>query len=158
MVALLQDGLAQHGIHDTLLAAGQFAPRGSSGARFAGGMIGDTVGGELGNLGSAVGVGVGYIAGGEAASQASGLPRSMLVGVSATTVYGMHAATRRSEPDRLLFAVPRDELTVHVHQRGMVRVLELVDDESDAHIELEGNRLPVTHSKDVIEHLQEPVR
>jgi hypothetical protein len=31
-----------------------------------------------------------------------------------------------------------------------VRVLELIDNASGARIELEGNRLPVTHSKDVI--------
>jgi hypothetical protein len=31
-----------------------------------------------------------------------------------------------------------------------VRVLELIDNASDARIELEGNRLPLTHSKDVI--------
>jgi hypothetical protein len=31
-----------------------------------------------------------------------------------------------------------------------VRILELIDTASDARIELEGNRLPVTHSKDVI--------
>ena len=31
-----------------------------------------------------------------------------------------------------------------------MRVLELIDNASDARIELEGNRLPVTHSKDVI--------
>jgi hypothetical protein len=31
-----------------------------------------------------------------------------------------------------------------------VRVLELIDNSSDSRIELEGNRLPLTHSKDVI--------
>jgi hypothetical protein len=31
-----------------------------------------------------------------------------------------------------------------------VRVVELIENASGAHIELEGNRLPVTHSKDVI--------
>jgi hypothetical protein len=34
-----------------------------------------------------------------------------------------------------------------------VRVLELIDEASGSAIELEGNRLPVTHSKDVIEAL-----
>jgi hypothetical protein len=32
--------------------------------------------------------------------------------------------------------------------------LELIDTVSGSRIELEGNRLPVTHSKDVIEELQ----
>jgi hypothetical protein len=35
-----------------------------------------------------------------------------------------------------------------------VRVVELVHDASGSRIELEGNRLPVTHSKDVIEALR----
>jgi hypothetical protein len=34
-----------------------------------------------------------------------------------------------------------------------VRVLELIDEASGSRIELEDNRLPVTHSKDVIETL-----
>jgi hypothetical protein len=42
---------------------------------------------------------------------------------------------------------------VKVHQRVNVRVLELIDEDSGSRIELEGNRLPVTHSKDVIEAL-----
>ena len=40
-----------------------------------------------------------------------------------------------------------------VHQRVNVRVLELIDAATGARIELEGNRLPVTHSKDVIQAL-----
>jgi hypothetical protein len=34
-----------------------------------------------------------------------------------------------------------------------VRVLELIDKATGSRIELEGNRLPVTHSKDVIQEL-----
>ena len=74
----------------------------------------------------------------------------MLIGVSATMVYGFAAATRHSEPTSLVFQVPRASLSVKVHQRVNVRVLELIDNASGARIELEGNRLPVTHSKDVI--------
>ena len=77
----------------------------------------------------------------------------MLIGVSATMVYGFAAATRRSEPTSLVFQVPRAGLTVKVHQRVNVRVLELIDNASDARIELDGNRLPITHSKDVIHTL-----
>jgi hypothetical protein len=65
-------------------------------------------------------------------------------------VYGFAAVTRHSEPDSLLFQIPRARLTVQVHQRVNVRVLELIDNDSQARIELEGNRLPLTHSKDVI--------
>jgi hypothetical protein len=35
-----------------------------------------------------------------------------------------------------------------------VRVLELLDEASGSRIELEGSRVPLTHSKDVIEALQ----
>jgi hypothetical protein len=39
-----------------------------------------------------------------------------------------------------------------------VRVLELIDAGSGARIELEGMRLPITHSKDVIQELTEQPR
>jgi hypothetical protein len=63
------------------------------------------------------------------------------------------AATRHSEPSDLVFQVPRAGLTAKVHQRVNVRVLELIDTASGSRIELEGNRLPLTHSKDVIDAL-----
>jgi hypothetical protein len=78
----------------------------------------------------------------------------MLVGVSATTVYGLAASTRHSEPTELVFQVPRVGLSVEVHQRVNVRVLELIDEATGSRIELEGNRLPMTHSADVIDLLE----
>jgi hypothetical protein len=77
----------------------------------------------------------------------------MLVGVSATMVYGLAAPTRRREPTALVFQVPRAGLTAKVHQRVKVRILELIDTASGSGIELEDNRLPLTHSKDVIDAL-----
>ena len=74
--------------------------------------------------------------------------------MSETAVYGFAARTRHDEPTDLAFQVPRSRVTAKVHQRVNVRVLELIDDESGSRIELEGNRLPVTHSKDVIEVLR----
>ena len=53
-----------------------------------------------------------------------------------------------------MFQVPRDRIEVKVHQRVNVRVLELIDESTGSRIELEGNRIPLTHSKDVIEHLR----
>ena len=150
MVGLVQGALAARGITDEVLAAGQFNPRGHTGGMFAGGMAGSEAGGLLGEAGDAVGLGVGSIAGMRAADARSGLPANMLIGVSATTVYGFAAATRHSEPTSHHFRVPRASLSVKVHQRVNVRVLELIDNASGARIELEGNRLPVTHSKDVI--------
>jgi hypothetical protein len=153
MVVLVQGALAARGITDELLAAGQFNPRGHSGGMFAGGLAGSEVGGLLGEAGEAVSLGVGSVAGMRAADARSELPASMLIGVSATMVYGFATATRHSEPTSLVFQVPRAGLTVKVHQRMNVRVLELIDNASDARIELEGNRLPVTHSKDVSTYL-----
>ncbi len=153
MVDLVQAALAESGIEDEVLAAGQFSPRGQSGGMFAGGLAGSEAGGLLGEAGQAAGLGAGSLAGRHAASARSGLPDNMLVGVTATMVYGFAAPTRHSEPTALVFQVPRTGLSVKVHQRVNVRVLELIDDASSSRIELEGNRLPVTHSKDVIDTL-----
>jgi hypothetical protein len=144
MVQLLQHALERAGIDDRIIAAGQFNPRGHSGGLFAGGLAGDELAGSIGG-------GAGSIAGMHAADAASGLPAKMLVGVTPETVYGFEAATRRSEPTALVFRVERAGLTAKVHQRVNVRVLELIDDATGARIELEGNRVPATHAKDVIE-------
>jgi hypothetical protein len=148
MVELFQAALAHHGVEDTVLAVGQFEPRGVSGSMFAGAMIGDEVG-------RSVGLGAGVLAGRAAGRMASGLPSQVMVGVTQTKVYGLEGHSRRKEPGEILFAVPREGLTAKVHQRVNVRVLELVDEETGSRIELEGNRLPITHSKDVLEVLNE---
>jgi hypothetical protein len=153
MVALVQNALSERGIDDQIVAVGQFNPRGHTGGLFVGGLVGGDAGSALGGIGESVGVGAGSLAGMHAADAASGLPANMLVGVSDTTVYGFAAKTRHDEPTALAFQVPRSGVTAKVHQRVNVRVLELIDDESGSRIELEGNRLPVTHSKDVIEAL-----
>jgi hypothetical protein len=154
MVELVQGALHARGIEDRVEAAGQVNPRGHTGGMFVGGLLGGDAGGALGGVGESVGVGAGSLAGMQAADAASGLPDKMLVGVSATTVYGFAAPTRHSEPTALAFQVPRDGVTAKVHQGVNVRVLELIDDASGSRIELEGNRLPVTHSNDVIEALK----
>jgi hypothetical protein len=153
MVELVQGALRERGIDDEVVAAGQFNPRGHTGGLFVGGLVGGDAGGVVGAVGESVGVAAGSLAGMRAADAASGLPAKMLIGASASTVYGFAAPTRRDEPTALAFQVPRAGLTVKVHQRVNVRVLELIDENSGSRIELEGNRLPVTHSKDVIEAL-----
>ena len=154
MLEAVQAALDDRGIDDRLEAVGQFNPRGHTGGGFAGGLIGGDVGGVAGSLGDAVGTAAGYAAGTRAAGAASGLPDWMLVGVSPTTVYGFAGRSRSKEPTDLVFQVPRDRIEVKVHQRVNVRVLELIDDSTGSRIELEGNRIPLTHSKDVIEHLR----
>ncbi|HXO06707.1 MAG TPA: hypothetical protein VN880_01675 [Solirubrobacteraceae bacterium] len=152
MVELVQGALRDAGVQDEVIAVGQFYPRGHTGGLFAGGLIGGDAGGVVGNLGGAIGTAGGSIAGMHAADRASGLPGQMLVGVSENTVYGFAAKSRR-KLDELVFKVDRAGLTAKVHQRVNVRVLELIDDDSGARIELEGNRMTVTHAKDVIKVL-----
>jgi len=153
MVKLMQDALAAQGIQDTILAAGQFAPRGQTGAMLAGGMIGGDLGGAGGAIGEGVGLELGIFAGRVGSSKSSGLPSMMLVGASATKVYGMHAHSRRAEPDTIVFSVDRAGLTATVHQRVNVRVLELIHGDTQSRIELEGSRVPLTHSRDVMDLL-----
>jgi hypothetical protein len=151
IVEVVNEALASAGIDDTVIAAGEFNPRGHSGAGFAGGLIGGDLGDAIGSPAGGIGAAGGYIAGTRAHDEASGLPEWMVVGVSETTVYGF--AGRRSHPKALAFRVPREGLEANVHQRVNVRVLELIETESGSRIELEGNRLPISHSKDVIEVL-----
>jgi hypothetical protein len=153
MVEAVQAALNTQGIDDEVVAAGQFNPRGHTGGLFVGGFAGGEVGDAFGSLGDGVGLAVGSIAGMKAADAASGLPGFMLVGVSPKTVYGFAGRSRRKKPTDLVFQVLREDLTVKVHQRVNVRVLELIHEDTGSRIELEGARLPVTHSKDVIEAL-----
>lgn len=154
MVTAVQTALAQHGVDDEIVVAGQFYPRGHTGGMFAGGMVGGEAGDMLGGVAGGIGVGAGSIAGARAADAASGLPSNMLIGVSSTKVYGFAARNRRDTPTQLVFEAERAGLTVKVSQRVNVRILELVDTASGSRIELEGNRLPVTHSGDVISALK----
>jgi hypothetical protein len=151
IVENVNEALAAAGIEDTVVAAGEFNPRGHSGAGFAGGWIGGDVGGSLGSLGDSIATVGGYIAGTRAHDAATGLPQRMVVGVSQTMVYAF--AGNRAHPKALAFRVPREGLEAKVHQRVNVRVLELIETDSGARIELEGMRLPITHSKDVIQEL-----
>jgi hypothetical protein len=145
MVEMVQAALDQLAVDDRIVAAGEFEPRGHSGSAFVGGLVG----GEAGSLGLAAGsVGAQRYADAE-----SGLPASIIVGVSETTVYGF-AGTRSHLRSGIVFRLDRAEVTAEVHQRVNVRVLELVDRASGSRLELEGNRLPVTHSKDVIDILR----
>ncbi len=153
MVASVQDALRQFEVKDPVLAVGQFLPRGHTGSMFAGGLVGSGIGDAFGSVGDAIGTVGGALAGGHIHDSSSGLPGKMLVGVTATHVYGFAAASRHSPAGAMVFSAQRDDLDVAVHQRVNVRVLELIQKSSGARIELEGNRLPMTHSKDVINAL-----
>ena len=146
MIELVQEAIDGVGLPDRIVAAGEFAPRGHSGSAFVGGLIGDEVAGSVGGA-------VGLIGGQRLSDAESGLPSSMIIGVSDSTVYGF-AGNRTRLHSGILFRLARADVTVEVHQRVNVRVLELIDAASGSRLELEGNRLPVTHSKDVIDHLR----
>ncbi len=155
MVGIVEQALVELGVAEQVVAAGQFMPRGHTGSMFAGGFVGDSLAGSTGSLRDAIGTAGGALAGAKMHDAASGLPSTMLVGVTPTHVCGFAAKTRHSPAGPLVFRVPREGLEVKVHQRVNVRVLELIDSASGSRIELEGNRIPLTHSKDVIDALQE---
>ena len=150
MMALVQQALDRDGIQDEVTAVGEFYPRGHTGGLFAGIMIGGDIGEAFGGVGEAVGLAVGSLAGMKAADTASGLPGKMLIGVSEKGIYGLQSKSRNKEPEDLVFNMPREGTEVKVHKRVNVRVLELIDEASGGRVELEGNRVPMTHSKDVI--------
>ena len=149
MIAAMNAALQREGIDDRVDAVGQFLPRGTTGGMFAGGGVGGDVGGLLGPSGDAVGTVGGALAGARGVAAARGLPPALLVGVSPRWVYGFAGRSRRREPQRLAFRPPRAGLSVSVKQRLNVRVLTLQASDG-SQIQLEGNRLPITHSKDVI--------
>jgi hypothetical protein len=151
MVGVVNEALASARIEDTVTAVGEFYPRGHTGAGFAGGLIGGDIGDAIGGPAGAIGTAGGFVAGVHAHDAASGLPEQLIVGVSDTTIYGF--AGNRRHVKALVFRVPREGTEVKVHQRVNVRVLELIHEATDSRIELEGNRLPITHSKDVIDEL-----
>jgi hypothetical protein len=108
MIELVQRALDRFGIEDEVVAVGQFNPRGHVGGLFAGGLVGGDAGSRLGGaIGGDIGVATGSIAGQRAADQASGLPSSVLVAVSAERVYGFDAPTRHSDPRALVFNLRR---------------------------------------------------
>ena len=154
MVESVETALRELGDSEAVTAAGQFQPRGHTGSMFAGGMIGDSLAGGSGGVADSVATAGGALAGARMHDAASGLPTNMLVGVTATHVYGFDAAHRSSPAGALVFRVSRDRIEVKVHQRVNVRILELVDSSTGSSIQLEGNRIPLTHSKDVIDVLR----
>jgi hypothetical protein len=144
--------LAEHGARETVIAAGIFNPRGHTGAMFAGGLAGDSVGGSLGSLGSSVGTAGGALAGARLHDAASGLPEWLVVAVTAASVVGFDTDGRR-RPTRPIFRLERSKLATKVHQRVNVRVLELIDRDTGASVQLEGNRIPTLHTGAVLQAL-----
>ena len=153
MVEIAEKALVDLGVPETVEAAGQFLPRGHTGSMFAGGFLGDGLTDAAGGLVNSAATVGGALAGAHIHDAASGLPDQMLVGVTSTHVCGWAQAHRNTDAGGLVFRIPRRDLEVKVHKRVNVRILELIETSSGARIELEGNRIPLTHSKDVIQAL-----
>lgn len=77
----------------------------------------------------------------------------MVVAVTATSVFGLDTDGHR-RPVRLRIRLARDRVDAKVHQRVNVRILELVDRETGATVDLEGNRVPTLHTGDVFKVLR----
>jgi len=154
MIEIVQEAMDDQGIEDQVTAVGEFLPRGSIGAGEVGGMVGGSAGDLAGNLVGSIAGAAGFLAAMHRQQDASGLPRRLLVGVSPKAVYGFVEHTRHKEPGGLIFRAPRDTLTVKVHERVTVRVLELIEDDTGAKIELEGSRIPTgPHATEVFKAL-----
>ena len=153
MVEIAEKALVDLGVPETVEAAGQFLPRGHTGSMFAGGFLGDGLTDMAGGLVNSAATVGGALAGAHIHDAASGLPDQMLVGVTATHVCGWAQAHRNTDAGGLVFRIPRRDLEIKVHKRVNVRILELIETSSGAQIQLEGNRIPLTHSKDVIQAL-----
>ena len=155
MVEIAEKALVDLGVPETVEAAGQFLPRGHTGSMFAGGFLGDgltDMAGGLVNSAATVGGAPGAVL--DIHDAASGLPDQMLVGVTSTHVCGwaqaapQHRRRRAGVPDPP--PRPRGQRCTSASTSGS---LELIETSSGARIELEGNRIPLTHSKDVIQAL-----
>ncbi len=153
----VQSALDRMGVDDRVEVVGEFEPRGHSGASLLGGFVGSDIGGAVGGgLGDAIGLGAGVVVGGRARDSATNLPRDMLVGASPTAVYGFglsHKLGSKREAEELVFHFRRETLETIVHARVNVRVLELIDTETGAKIELEGYRMPIRHAHDLIKYV-----
>jgi hypothetical protein len=146
--------LAENGAPEPVEAAGVFNPRGHTGSMFAGGFLGDGIAGAAGDLVSAVGTVGGAIGGAKVHDATTGLPEWLVVAVTPTSVVGFDTDKRR-RPARPIFRFERSELETKVHQRVNVKILELIHKETGASVQLEGSRIPMTHSKDVFNALHD---
>jgi hypothetical protein len=144
--------LAEGGTPEEVVAAGIFNPRGHTGSMFAGGMIGDSVGGTLGGLADSVATVGGALGGAKVHDASSGLPEWLVVAVTPSSVIGFDTDGRR-RPTRPIFRIDRAGLETKVHQRVNVRILELIHKDTGSTVQLEGNRVPTLHTKDVINAL-----
>ena len=157
---------------DDVQIAGLFSPRGASGHRFVGLIVGNAVGAVVGSeLGGAAGDQIGQLVGGSAgmvAGEASvadhndeamaGGTINFVVAVSPTKVYILQpqssmAITR--ENLGLAYEFDMATLAVTLHARVSVRTMTLEDTTTGDKLELEGTRVGWSHSKQTMKFLLE---
>lgn len=154
--------VASHAVDDDIIAAGVFQARGATLKIMAGATAGSVAGDMAGGIGDVVGIGVGSILGNRSSGH-DGVFR-WLVAVSPTSVYVFEPSAHTSSPGgqaseirrgevQLIHRFDREHLEVTVKSRVNVRVLILEDIPTGEKIELEGNRLGWSHSKEVVKAL-----
>jgi len=142
------------GDSDTILAAAWFQARGTAGGTLAGMDLGNAAGSMSGGglagaalslAGIAIGCTVGHNSGGLVTRTDDGMvihqaPYMSLIAVSDANIYGWHVghkAAHRSAGE-VLFALPRAEVEVEVHQRATVRTFEVLHPSAHEKWEFEG--------------------
>lgn len=151
VVAIAQ---AAVGASDTILAAAWFEARGTSGGMLAGMEIGNVAGNVSGGglagavlslAGTAIGYKVGHNSGGLVTRTDDGMvihqaPYVSLIAVSEQNIYGWHVGHKAAHraAGEVLFALPRSEVEVEVHQRATVRTFEVMHPSAHEKWEFEG--------------------
>jgi hypothetical protein len=146
MVEMVRAAVTDLGVDDRIVAAGEFNPRGTPDRCSSAGSPATTSPARSGSP-------PGRSAHG-ASGTSSAVCRRARSSASPTGRCTGSPGDARSSTGGLVFNVDRSAVRVEVHQRVNVRIVELIDEASGSRIELEGNRLPVTPSKDVIDHLR----
>ena len=154
MVEIVESALRELGVPEEVTAAGQFMPRGHTGSMFAGGLVGDSLTGSLGGLADSVGTVGGSLAGAHVHDASTGLPGTMLVGVTPTHVCAFDSRSRHKRPGRSSSGCPGSGSGWRFTSGSTCGSWSSWTRSTGSRIELEGNRIPLTHSKDVIEALE----
>lgn len=144
------------GDEETVLVAGMFQPRGTTG-----GMMGATGAGFMtDNLGGEIaGAATGLMAG-QAMSRVDEVPRWTLLALTDTKLYALGCGQQGAHwvPQERFAVFDRSRIHATVHKRVNVRTLSIEDPDSGRAYQWEGNRIGPAHAKELIEALEaEPV-
>jgi hypothetical protein len=142
---------------DEIVVAGDFQPKGmtwkvAAGAA-AGSVLGDAVGGDLGQgLGAAAGA-----MSGRAAATSGELPPVVILAASPTKLYLLTSNNAKgivlAKHLLLIDTLERDNLSVDMHQKAMVRTAVITDTSTGHEYKLEGRRILFHHMTDMLDAL-----